>query len=302
MDENTVVPSASVAPETGTFITEQAAQAEPQEAPAVEPPKPEVMPDKFASKFAALTRKEKELRQREQAIVAKLAEAEKRAKELEERASKEKSLEDMIKENPLRALREKYGYDFDKLAEMQLNDENPTADMKLDRRAKELEEKTLSRIEQLEKQIAEKEEQAKKAQYEAITKQFKQEISKEISSNPEVYELILANEAENEVFDLIETYYNQTAEYQDGVMVKEGIILTVQDAAKHVEDHYEEEAKRILKLKKFNKQTSPEEQEKKVAAPTLSNDLASESPKNGSKFMSDEESKREAAKLIRFNS
>ncbi len=299
--------SGAAAPNVGAIIAEAVAPAEALTAetgiePVVEA-KPEIQPDKFASKFAALTRKEKEIRQREQAIVAKLAEAEKREKEWSERSKQESELDSLMRDNPLKALREKYGYDFEKLAEMQLNDENPTMDMKLDRRAKEVESKALSEIEALKKQINEEREAAKAAQYEAITKQFKVEISTEVKSNPDAYELILANEAESEVFDLIEAWYNQTTEKdENGMVVKQGEIMSVQDAAKHVEEHFENEAKRILKLKKFSKQTSQEEPEKKAAAPTLSNDLVSESPKNGSKYLSDEESKKEAAKLIRFNS
>jgi hypothetical protein len=304
----------------GSFIVDEAAAPEQAEqavtpTPATPPEKVEPAKDQFSVKFAALSRKEKEVKQREAAIAKRMAEVEARAKEYEEKSKSERSLEQEIKENPLKFLREKYGYDFEQLAAMQLNDENPTYDMKLERRTKEIEEKALSRIEQLEKALKEKEEREVKEQYERSVSAYKAEIKAEVEANADAYELIQANDAYDLVFQVAEQHYNNTAEYEEGtaeydeagnvvkpgIIVKPGKILSTKEAAEAVEMHLEERAKEILKLKKFNKASTNKEPVKKEAAPTLSNTLASEVPQNGRRPLSNEEELAEAAKLIRWS-
>src|SRR5688572_12798050 len=63
-----------------------------------EPVKPEApKDDRFAAKFAALTRKEREVRDREKQAEKRLAEAEKKAQELEERSKSSSDYKETLK-------------------------------------------------------------------------------------------------------------------------------------------------------------------------------------------------------------
>jgi len=203
--------------------------------------------------------------------------------------TKFESFETAFKTNPLKALKER-GISLEQLMEMQLNDENPTVDMKLERMQKDLESKALSRVEELEKKLKDKEESEAKQRYEQAVESYKTELNGFIENNKDTYELIVANNATDLMFQVAEEYYQAN-----------GKVLDIKDIAEAVESHLEEEAKKIFELKKF-KQTSqkPQANSPNKTAPTLSNTSAANVPSNGSKFLSQEESLREAAKLIRW--
>jgi hypothetical protein len=93
--------------------------AEVQQTETTEAAKPEVKKDDFlAPKFAALTRKEKQVRAYEAQLKAKEAELQKRFQELEEKSknsqSEESSFRAKLKKSPLKALAEE-GYTFEQL-------------------------------------------------------------------------------------------------------------------------------------------------------------------------------------------
>lgn len=281
----------------GTIVATQTDAAEvAKPAPGAEAAAEVKKPDDFlAPKFAALTRKEKQLREMEKSFKTREAEIEKRMKEIEERSksasSTSQSAAEALKANPLKFMRDN-GLTLDQLVQMQLNDENPTMDMKFDRYKQELESKTTKEIEQLKQSLKEKEEKEAQARYDAAVENYKQEVQAFIGQNADTYELISANNAHNLVFEVAEQYFNDTQK-----------VLDMKAAADAVEAHLYDEASKIMKLKKFQ-QTSQTPGAKPAAetAPTLSNTQASEVPKNGSQRLSDEESKREAAKLLRWNS
>lgn len=278
-----------VAQEVVQAAPEQSEQGEQQAEQGGEPKKL----DLFAPKFAALSRKEKQVKAMEQAIKQREAELAQKMKEIEERSKSssdaQSSWEKQLSENPLKFLREK-GITMDQLVQMQLNDENPTFDMKLERLKSELENKTLKEVEELKKQLKDKEELEAKTQYERAVEAYKTEVNSYIEQNAETYELIRAESATDLVFQVAEEYYNST-----------GKVLDIKDAADAVEAELEEQAKKILELKKFKASQKQEPTATKTqTAPTLSNTQASEVPKNGSRFLSNEDSIREAAKLIRW--
>lgn len=254
--------------------------------------KEEKSQDLYAPKFAALSRKEKMVKQAEASLKQREADLAQKMKELEERSKQSSdssaSLEEQLKANPLKFLRDK-GITMEQLVQMQLNDENPTTDMKMERMRSDLESKTLKRIEELEKQLKEKEENQAKQQYEKAVEAYKIEVDSFIKKSPDAYELIIANNANDLVFQVAEEYYNSTDK-----------VLEIKDAADAVEAHLEEEAKKILELKKFKTSPKTEQTQKIETAPTLSNTQASEVPKNGSRNLSNEESVKEAAKLLRW--
>ncbi len=266
--------------------------ATPEAAPVVEVPKKE--DDFLAPKFAALTRKEKAIRAQESAIRAREADLNKRMAELEARSNTEKqnvsTFETEFKKNPLKTM-QKYGVTFDQLTEMQLNEQNPTTEMMIERLRAELDEKYSKELNGVKESLKEKEERQAAEAYQAAVESYKTEINQFIGQNPDAYELIVANGATDLMFETAEVYYQTT-----------GKVPSLEEVAQAVESHLEEEANKIFKLKKF--QTAKPEASTAVkpaqTAPTLSNTLAAQVPKSGTKQLSDEQSKREAAKLLRW--
>lgn len=257
--------------------------------------------DRFASKFAALSRKEKALRQREQEMQARIKELEEKAA----RASEIELLEQRLKENPLELLEEK-GVDFGKLTNLYLDNLDNSPEKKISKLEKEFNSKLESKIKELEEKYnTDKKKEQEAAQQKAI-ENFKSEISQFVESNAEEYELVKANDATDLVFEVIEEHYNTTAEEaEDGV----GKVLSVKEAADHVERYLLEQAQTLLKLKKL--QSKREEESEKSMSPeksgseakesvTLSNDQSTQIPSKVSRKLTPEESLREAAKLIRW--
>jgi hypothetical protein len=278
MSEAVAAPTESTAP---------ISEAQPVEQVEV----PKKTDDFLAPKFAALSKKEKQIRQTEAALKAREAELSKRLAEIEgsktETESKLKSFEQQFKENPLKALKER-GITMEQLIEMQMNDENPTVDMKLKRMQEEMESKALARVEELERKLKEKEENEAKSQYDKAVESYKKELSSFAQQNAETYELIVANEATDLMFQVADEYYRNTKRVPD-----------IKEVADAVEAHLEEEARKIFELKKF-KQASPQKATPNKTAPTLSNTSAANVPSNGERKLSREESLREAAKLLRW--
>lgn len=258
--------------------------------PDAEKPAEEKKPDDFlAPKFAALTRKEKEIRAKETAIKQREAELEQKLKDMEAKLAESQAFQTKLKESPLSTLRDQ-GLTFQQLAEMQLNEENPSVEVQLKRMKAELESKTLGEVEALKKMLADKEQaQAQKAYDDAVAA-YKGQLDEYVSQNAEKYELILANDATDLLLTVAEQYFETHKKVPD-----------MSEVADAVEAHFEEEAKKIFELKKFKKQTSnPKPNETKGTAPTLSNTDAATVPKSGGLKLNDEESKREAAKLIKW--
>lgn len=280
---------------TGPISAEAAPGAAPEQA-APEEIKPEApkQDDKFASKFAALSRKEKTLREQErnlQQTAQRLKAMETELKKMqEERNGADTSLKARLKSDPLKVLAEE-GLTYEELSERVLNDGNPTPQRMIEQMRSELQREYKSELEALKQQIREKEENEQKKQYETAENNFKAELKQYIDGN-EKYELTKANGAYDLAFDVAKEYYDQT-----------GKVLSYEEAADLVEGHLEEEANRILQLKKIQSKIQKPPQppvEAKPASPTLSNKLSAEQPVKGERRLSNEESLREAAKLIRW--
>lgn len=261
--------------------------------------------EKLSSKFAALSRKEKLLKQQEmqfkqQEIQLKQKDQEYQNSissmkaELEKIKSEFEQYRTGIKQNPLKHLQAE-GYDFDKLTEMQLNDQNPTPEMMLERAKKELESGYKSEIEKMRAELAEKEksaqEAAEKAELEAqekIRTDYQTEINAYLEQNAEKYELINLNNAQSIVYDVVEQFYD---EHQR--------ILTLEEAADFTEKYLEEEANKLLKAKKFNKLQQPQKQQSEPKESfTLSNDMSTQVPRGDVRKLSREEEIQEIAKKL----
>ena len=252
--------------------------------------------DDFSRKFAALSRREKEIR-------AKEAEYDKRIAELEERLSSfdkkpepepELPIEYRLKKDPLRAL-EDMGLSYDKLTELALNDGKLTPEMQMRLMREELEGDYKKKFEELENRLLEKEKSDEQRRYDDIQRGFQNEIEDFVESNSDKYELIQANEANDIIYDVIEEHYNDT-----------GRILDIEEAAEAVENYLEEEAEKIFRLGKFRSKFGIENDFEQEESPrqsqvTLSNAMSAQANERVGRKLSDEESKALAAKMLKWD-
>lgn len=248
----------------------------------------------FASKFAALTRKEKAIREQQAALKSQQSEIDNLKKQFEDRGKTEVTLADRIKKEPLKVLSE-MGLTFEDLSQIVLNEGNPTPEMLIKRTRDELQSEYKKELEDLKTSLLEKEKKSEEDKVNAVKSQYLEQLTEYVNSN-EKYELIRHNDAVQLVYDVVEGFYEEKGE-----------VLSIEQAADQVESYLETEAKRIFELKKFKQTSQTKEQPsageaKKEAAPTLSNALATQASNQGERYLSDEESKREAAKLIRWTS
>jgi hypothetical protein len=266
-----------------------APEAEPKKelAPQIEPElkdEPKKDDEPISVKFATLAKREK--------LIAE------QKKEIEEKLAKIKQFElskENIKKDPKGAL-ESVGMTLEELIVAHLDQtegktpSGPSADEKIEALYKKLEEK-----ERLEK---EREfELQKQAEQQAI-ENFKAEMKKTLSSDLDKYELINLYESFDDVFEVIEGYFEETGE-----------ILPVEKAAEHVENHLFEEAQKLKKSKKLGLVEAVKEkpQEKQTIATTLSPTLTNkqtptttvQSHTNG-RLLTTEESIARAAALLKF--
>lgn len=274
--------------------------------PQEEAPKQEIKPEVdakeqlFSSKFANLTRKEREILAKEKAI-----------KQQSEELQKLQELKGSAKERVEDAL-EMLGLTLDDVIQYELKkmDAQEPEDDSLEGKYKKLEQKlTEFEKKELEKvKLKEEEEKKREQQYiDETISTFKQSISAFIEEKSETYELIAAQDAQDTVFEVIEEHFNQT-----------GKVLAIEEAANLVEQHLEEEAKRILSRSKKLKSALPSEevesqaseelkvsqqtQPKKTVAPTLTSEVtASQAKVEAQEWLSREESLRRAAEKLKWN-
>lgn len=283
-------------------------EPQPNAVPETKAEKPK--DDFLAPKFAALTRKEKQIREYERSLRAKEAELQSKFAEYESKSKatqeSESQLLASLKKNPLKFMAE-HGLTYEQLTEMQLNEQNPTPAMEMQKLREELREELLKEIGGVKETLKEKEEREAKEQFARAESAYKSELSDFVKNNAETYELILANDAFELMYETAHAYYQQSVKDYEAGLIKAPKVPSHEELAKAVEAHLEEQIEGIAKLKKVqskfsNLKPAEPKQPQTQTAPTLSNTLASEVPKPGSKLMSDEESKREAAKLLRWNS
>lgn len=247
----------------------------------------------FSRRFAALTRKEREFLARERQV-----------KELESKyGSAEQALKN-IKENPMEAL-QAAGWTFKELAEFVVNDNKLPEGKAQQTHVEKLE----AKIAALEEKLTGREKQELEAQQQQYVDDFKGKIKSEVEGNLDKYDLINVNgqEAIDMVYDVIENHYQNTFDEQLG----QGEILDINKAAQAVEDHLRQQAERFLQARSFADRLRPQEkgepqesteadQAKPQPSPTLTNRQTASAapPTQGEHFLSDEESKKAAAKFL----
>lgn len=249
---------------------------QPQESQPQTPQEQEQDPrqERVSSRFAALTRKERELQKQQQEI--------------------KQMMNDPVFQN-FRTAREKkdakaaleaLGMSFDDLAQYTLNDNQLTPEQRI----KQLEE----RIENERKEREELDKQKEMQQNEAVIQNFKQDIAATIDNDPDSYELVKLNEAQEAVYNLIEQNYQNSGE-----------LLSIEDAAAQVEEFLQTRLSKIMENSKKLKGAKPEGDSqdtpslaKKTSEPTLTNNNYVAQPDSSEDYLDDNESKRRAAQML----
>lgn len=235
--------------------------------------------DDFAAKFAALSRREKQLWQKEQELKNKYA-------GLEE----QKGVLDKLKENPLEVL-EKYGWDYQKLTDFVLNDQAPTENMQLEALQK--------KIEMLEQERQRERDQQEEQRLQQVVQEYKNDIRANTKDN-DLFQAF-GDEAVDLVYDVIYQHYVDS----------DGEIMPIEKAVKKVEDYIVGRVEPFVKLDRFRKafgaseqpkpqaeQPSPQVTQERVVSQTLTN---AATPTSGvdKGYLSDEESKRAAVAYLK---
>lgn len=262
----------------------------------------------FGAKFAALSRKEKEQSAREKAFTTEKKAFDKMKADLKAEVEAEKSRlaskyidPEEFKKDPV-GLYKKQGLTFEQLAERVMNDGKPGAGEVLSDSEKRIQ----AQVDELKAQLLAKNESEKKREEEQKQRQleetmtaFKTQLT-DFCNKEADYELIRANDAVGLVYEVIEEHHKNTLDAETG----KGQILSNKEAADAVENYLLEEAKKQIKLSKVKTLLAPVEpaaKEEKSGSPTLSNTHSAQSvPSSGQRLLSDEESRKEAAKLIKW--
>ena len=214
----------------------------PAEAPK-EATKSEEAP--LSSQYAQLARKEKQLRAQVNAVKAQEA-----AIRAREEAIKAKEVEyqskyipkDVIAKDPIKVLMDQ-GYTQDQITQMLLNAPDPAAQAQQ------------AIVEELRAEIRalrDGQESAKKTFEESQTQSYQQAVNqirndaKQLVSSDPVYETIAATGAVEDVVELITKTFE-----------KDGIVLSVEEAAAAVEEYLVEEALKVARLKKIQQRLQP---------------------------------------------
>ena len=182
-----------------------------------------------SSQFAAISRKEKALLAREQAL-----------KDSEAKYSKYGDLESQVKENPS-AILEHYGLSLDDIIMNALGEDapEPTTDDRVSQLQKEIEAMKQSKLDEQDA-LTKKEEELAQNDIDVAIKSHKEQIMNVINDNADKYELINLQDGQDMVWEVTEKHFGDT-----------GLILTPEEAADKVEDWYTEQVTKALGLNKF---------------------------------------------------
>ena len=263
-------PSESKASESTTGQSDTSVESKSSDSKA----EPKVSEETLSSQYAILARKEKALRQREQQLKAKEAsmtpeqpkEAAKPSQDLSKFVDKDRLVQD-----PFTVLQE-LGLTYDKLADLAVNAPKPEQ-IALNNEIKALKAQIAElkgETESTKKIFDERDKQ----QQDMAMKQLRMEAKAIIDNNPN-FETVKATGSMEDVIQLM----NDSLE-------KDGIYLSVEEAAQQVEDYLVEEALKLTKLSKIQSKLQPAKpaEEKKTEEPkqtqlkTLTNSVASSRP------------------------
>lgn len=246
--------------------------------------KQELDPGDFATRFADLNRKSRRMLDEQRKLKA---EKEKHAQDLatleEYRAAKENGRKDPV------SLLKSLGLTYDDITKIILNDNKLTPEQQIKQLQDELEADRKARE-------SEKTQSASAREQEVIDA-AKNDIKSHVEAQSDKYELIQSEGAHDMVFEVIEEFFNEYGKIPD-----------LDLACQHVEDYLTEKAKKIMGLKKFAtpkgdtaSNDKPAERQKTADSFTITNQATAAPVQTRKEYLSDAESKRAAAQLLRWN-
>jgi hypothetical protein len=247
----------AISPEDISAVTSQTVTKDISETPkSPEATKSQPKEEPLSSQFAVLARKEKALRQKAQQL-----EAQSKAKEADflkqkaaweaDQAKKDAEYQskyipkDRLTNDTINALLES-GLTYDQITQAFLSQPNPQEaqlrdlQRKIDERAAATETSILDKIN---KQVQENQ----AAQVQQALHQMQQDTDLLLKSDPETYEAIIATGSRRDVVDLVKKTFDE-----------DGILISVEDAAKEVEEYLIEEAAKLSQLKKIQRRNTPQ--------------------------------------------
>ena len=251
----------------------------------------------FAKRFAALTRREREIQRKAQ-------EAAERERSLAEREAKYSAWEqarERAKDDPLGYLKES-GLTYKQITDKILEDEDLSPEQKAERIAQaKIDEYAKQQEERAQKEREEREKADKEVKEAKLIADYKSRIGAVISEGGDDYELINfeGDNGSELVFEVASQHFDETGE-----------IMDPKAAADHVEKYLEKRYKEVLNTKKLSqlRDLAPDETQQGDNEPTgeaprtLTNRAtlsSSSSSDTSSRYLSDEESKAAAAEMLR---
>lgn len=193
-------------------------------------PEQQSAPDPFSRRFAQLAREQKKLRQERD-------EMKRIQQDLDSRKDTVTSfdeLRNLAKQNPYEVM-QKLGLDYEALSQQVLQDGEITPEQRMAGEMQRLRQE----IDQMKAERAEAEKEREVSKFKDTYGRFVDEIQSFVN-NTEEYDFIKANDAYHVVAEVMQEHYNSTKE-----------VLQYEEAAKMVEDYYEAEAEKYLKVPKL---------------------------------------------------
>tara|TARA_R100001440_G_scaffold23496_1_gene38301 strand:+ start:2171 stop:3133 length:963 start_codon:yes stop_codon:yes gene_type:complete len=190
----------------------------------------EPAPDPFSRRFAQLAREQKKLRQERD-------EMKRLQQDLDARKNTVSTYDDLQKlarENPYEVM-QKLGLDYEALSRQVLQDGEITPEQKMSGEMKRLRDE----IDAMKAERAELTKQQEAKKYQDTYATFVDEI-KTFVDNTNEFDFVKANNAYHVVAEVMQEHYNSTQE-----------VMSYDDASKMVEDYYEAEAEKYLKVPKL---------------------------------------------------
>ena len=273
-------------------VVEQAVEESAEEEQAEEQVQAKEEP--LASRqFAAIAKKERALRKRESAV----KQMEARIAELEGSQGQIGEIQRLAKENPA-ALLSQLGISYDELTQQVINEGNPTEEQQL----RLQNEKLQARLEKIESAYDEQRKDAETKRLDRARATLVDNI-KNFVDNDEQYALVKHRGAYDLVAEVMQQHYIKSKE-----------IMEYSDAARIVEDHYEQEAEHYFGAQKLQERWKaklvPAEQEasQEAAAPannggpkTLSNKNSAQTTERDGGMLSRAESLKRMAQILNGN-
>lgn len=217
--------------QTGDVVEEKA------ETPKAEDPA-------LSRQFAQLARQEKALRMKAQQQEQQFKAREEAIRAKEAQFSQEPKADysgyiskDRFKTDPLAVLAET-GLSYDDLVQQMINP--PTRDPRTEATISKLEAK-IQALEARNEESAKSVQEQQNAAYQAAVKQIESDARALVASDP-TFEMIKATRSTKDVVKLIEETYH-----------KDGVLLTVEEAAQQVEDYLSEEAMKLTQIEKIKR-------------------------------------------------